>query len=57
MPKIIVVLFKLENVQYATSLDLNQVYYYIRLIKHASNLRTIILPQGISLKASNNGSC
>ena len=40
------VLLKLEGFQYATSLDLNMVYYHIRLSKNASNLCTIILPWG-----------
>ena len=46
MPNINEMLFKLEGFQYATSLDLNMVYYHIRLIKNASNLCTIILPWG-----------
>ena len=39
-------LLKLASFQYATSLDLNMVYYHIRLGKNSSNLCTIILPWG-----------
>ena len=46
MPKINEILFNLEDFQYATSLDLNMVYYQIRLRKNASNLCKIILPWG-----------
>ena len=46
MPKINEILLKLEGFQYATSLNLNMVYYHIRLSKNASNLCTIILPWG-----------
>ena len=45
-PKINEMLFKLESFQYATSLDLNMVYYHIQLRKNASNFCTIILPWG-----------
>ena len=44
MPNINEVLLKLEGFQYDTFLDLNMVYYHIRLSKNASNLCTIILP-------------
>ena len=44
MPKINAMLLKLECFQYATSLDLNKVYYHIRLIENASNLYMIIFP-------------
>ena len=37
-------LFKLEGFQYAMSLYLNMGYYHILIVKHASNLCTIILP-------------
>ena len=37
-------LLKLEGFKYATSLDLNMGYYYIRLSKNSSNLCTIVLP-------------
>ena len=43
MPKINEILLKLEGFQYATSLDLNMVYYHIRLRENASNLCTIII--------------
>ena len=46
MPKINEMLLKLEGFQYATSLDLNMGYYHIGLSENASNLCTIILPQG-----------
>ena len=39
-------LLKLEGFKYATSLDLNMGYYYIRLSKNSSNLCTIVLPWG-----------
>ena len=39
-------LLKLEDFQYAMSLDLNMGYYHIQLIKNASNLCIIILPWG-----------
>ena len=39
-------LLNLKAFQYATLLDLNMVYYHIRLSKEESNLRTIILPWG-----------
>ena len=38
---------KIEGFQYSTSLDLSMVCYHILLIKNASNLCTIIIPQGI----------
>ena len=44
MPKINVMLLKLEGFQYATYLDLNIKYYHIGLSKNASNVCTIILP-------------
>ena len=44
MPKINVVLLKLENFQYAKSLYLNMRYYHIQLRKKASNLCTIVIP-------------
>ena len=44
MPKINVMLLKLEGFQYATSLDLNMGYYRIQNFENASNLCTIILP-------------
>ena len=40
MPNIL--LFRLEDFQYATSLDLNMVYYDIRLSDNASNLYTMV---------------
>ena len=43
MPKINEILLKLEGFWYATSLDLNMVYYHIRLRENTSNLCTIIL--------------
>ena len=46
MPKINEVLLRFEGFQYDTFLDLNMVYYHIRLNKNASNLCTIIIPQG-----------
>ena len=39
-------LFKLEGFYYAVSLDLNMVYYKIRLSNNASNLCMIIIPWG-----------
>ena len=39
-------LLKLEVLQYTTSLDLNMGYYHIQLTEDASNLCTIIPPQG-----------
>ena len=44
MPKNKDMIFKLENFQYVTSLDLNMGYYHIWLSENASNLCTIILP-------------
>ena len=44
MPKIIEMLLKLESFQYATSHDLNMVYYHTRLNKNASILCMIIIP-------------
>ena len=44
MPHINKLLLKLEGFQYPTSIYLNMVYYYIRLIKDTSNLCTMILP-------------
>ena len=38
MPKINEMLFKLEDFQYAMSLDLNMRYYDIQLTENASNL-------------------
>ena len=46
MPKIREPLLNLQGFQYATPLDLNMGYYHIRLIEQASNLCTIILPEG-----------
>ena len=46
MPNKDEMLLKLEGFQYATTLDLNMEYYHIPLSKNASNLCTIILPQG-----------
>ena len=46
MKKIRERLLNLEGFQYATSLDLNMSYCYIRLSEEASNLYTIIPPQG-----------
>ena len=43
MPKINEILLKLEGFEYATSLDLNMVYYHTLLSENASNLCTIIL--------------
>ena len=43
MPKIWEMILNLEGFQYATSMDLNIGYYYIRIIEDASNLFTIIL--------------
>ena len=42
MPKINDMLLKLKGFKYATSLDLNMVYYHIQSRKNASNLCTII---------------
>ena len=39
-------LLKLEGFQYATSLDLNMVYYHTRFSENASNLCTIIFSMG-----------
>ena len=47
MPKINDMLLKFEGFQYATSLDLNAGYYYIRLSENASILCAIILTWGI----------
>ena len=46
MPKIREMLLNLKGFQYTTSLELNMVYYYIRLSNQASNMCTIILPWG-----------
>ena len=46
MPKINEMLLKIEDFQYAASLDLNMAYYHIQLSKNVSNLCTIILPWG-----------
>ena len=46
MQKIREIILNLEGFQYATSLELNMVYYHIRLSDQASNLCTIILPWG-----------
>ena len=45
IPKINVMLLKLEVFQYATYLDLNMVYYHIQLTKDANNLCKIIIPR------------
>ena len=46
MPKRHKMLLNLECFQYTTSLELNMVYYHIRLSEEASNICTIILPWG-----------
>ena len=46
MPKTNEMLLKLEGFQYATSLDLNMGYYYIKLSENTSKLCMIILPWG-----------
>ena len=46
MPKINEMSFKFQGFQYSMSLDLNMVYYHIRISKGASSLCTIILPWG-----------
>ena len=46
MSKIREMLLNLEGSQYATSLNLNMVYYHIRLINKAINLSNVILPCG-----------
>ena len=46
MPIINEMSLKLEGFQYAASLDLNMVYYHIRISNNASNLCTIILQWG-----------
>ena len=46
MPKIYEILLKLENFQYATSLDFIMVYYHIWLSENISNLCTNISPLG-----------
>ena len=46
MPKISEMLLTFQGFQYATTLDLKIGYYHIRLSDQASNLCTIILPQG-----------
>ena len=46
MPKIRGMLLILEDFRYATPLELNMVYYHIRIIKQDSNMCTIILPWG-----------
>jgi hypothetical protein len=40
------ILFKQEGFQYATSLDLNMVYYHIKLSPQRRKLCTIVLPWG-----------
>ena len=46
LPKIQVMLLKLECFKYATSLDLNMGYYHIRLDNFSKSLCTLILPWG-----------
>ena len=46
VPEINETLFKVGGFHYATPLDLNMVYYHIRISKSASNLCTIIIPWG-----------
>ena len=46
IPKIQDLLLKLENFQYATSLDLNMVYYHKELAPESKRLCTIVLPWG-----------
>ena len=46
IPKIQDLLLKLENFQYATSLDLNMGYYHIELAPESKRLCTIVLPWG-----------
>ena len=46
MPKLNIILLKLESFQYDKSLDLSMVYYHIRLSEKASNLCTIIILWG-----------
>ena len=43
MPNTNEMLLRLEDFQYATSLDLNMGYYHIRLRKNTSDLCTIII--------------
>ena len=43
MPKMREMLLNIEGFKYASSLDLNMVYYHIRLSKQAGKLCTIIL--------------
>jgi hypothetical protein len=43
-PKILDLLLKLEDFQYAMSLDLNMGYYHIEHSPHAKQLYTIVLP-------------
>ena len=50
MPKTNEMLLKLDNFQYAMSLDLNMEYYNIQLRKNASNLCTMILLWGNIVK-------
>ena len=44
MPKTNEMLLKLYGYHYTTSLDLNMVYYHMRLSENESNLCTIIIP-------------
>ena len=44
MPKIREMLLNIKGFKYALSLDLNMVYYHIRLSEKASNICTIIIP-------------
>ena len=44
LPKIQDLLLKLEDFQYATSLDLNMGYYHIELSPESKKLCTIVLP-------------
>ena len=46
IPKISAILQELEGFTYATALDLNKGYYTIRLDPTASEMCTIIFPQG-----------
>ena len=46
MPKTNEMSFKIQGFQYSRSLDLNMVYYHIRLSENSSSLCTNLLPWG-----------
>ena len=57
IPQISNILQELEGITYATALDLNMVYYTIRLDPDSSKICTIILPSDKYTPETTNGCC